>query len=139
MVDEPKRKRAYRKRVEWETEAYNFRLTTHPDEADEKQRLDAWLTEQRATGLSRSAALADIIVGLIRAYQGEDAPAKMPVEALINRRFDRLEKMIKDGQRDLLDRLTSNPGAAKQVLDAAERGERLDSDFLNNILDDFAR
>ena len=131
-------KRGYRKRYEWASTAYAFRLSTHPDEKDEKERLDEWLAIRNGDRQSSAARLAEIVLALIREYSGEKPPS-ITLEGLINRRLDRLEKMIRDGQKDLLEAIVANPQVAQQVYTASVGGQALDDDFINNLMSDFDR
>jgi len=131
-------KRGYRKRQAWDSTPYTFRLSTHPDELTDKTRLDEWLAIRNHDRQSTSARLSEIVLTLIREYSGEKAPG-ITLEGLINRRLDRLEKMIRDGQQDLLSAIIANPAAAQQVYSAAVGGQSLDDDFINNLMSDFDR
>jgi len=149
-----------KRRVGWDNIPFMFRLRkpkegVEPseiplsilDEAEAYHAIQNWIATGDKTK-SPSALLSEMVIRLISfATKNNLNPVKQETEMnalvrVLNRRFDNLQNAIEDSKAELLRALVQNPRAMQALNEQHKRvgnGQKVDDDFVNNILDDFGR
>ncbi len=133
-----KKHRKYKKTVYGST-PYAFRFSGKTEDAFRKE-LDSWISEMRLADneLSASQALREIMKNVLRHFS--EVPLDAPVTPQID--VETLKQGIIDDLKGWLAEQFATPEKAAHLATVSKRaadGESIDSDVIDNILEDFGR
>lgn len=143
MTDEievkEKKTRKYKKTVYGST-SYMFRLSGRTEDKY-RQQLEIWINETLDTDedLSTSQALREVVKGLINRFIGyslEEAPISPVID------LESLKQGIMNDLKEWMAEQFASPDKAAHLANVSQRaasGEAIDSDVIDNILEDFGR